>query len=78
MENIGAGECRLLLVAAKQLFFGAGDMPGSQTRYRRIGQAASARKEQLRELDAKFQKAAIGLRDLIEQYARKHGLYDDF
>ena len=68
----------MLLVAAKQLFFGAGDMPGTQTRYRRIRQAASAREERLTELDAKFQKAAVRLRDLTEQYARKHGLYDGF
>ena len=78
LEEVGAAECRILLVAAKQLFFGAGDMPGTQTRYRGICQAASARGEQLTELDAKFQEAAVRLRDLIEGYAQKDGLYDGF
>lgn len=79
LQEIGAAECCRLLVAAKQVLFGADDVPDTQdSRWSRIGEIAPAQEGRLEQLDRLFGKEAARLRDLAGQYARKHGLLDEF
>jgi hypothetical protein len=79
LQEIGAAECSRLVVAAKEVLFGADDVPGTQdSRCSRIGEMAPAREDKLEELDRQFGKESARLRHLAGQYARKHGLLEGF
>ena len=79
LQEIGAAECCHILIAAKEVLFGAHNVPGTQdSRWSRIGEMAPAQENRLEELDRLFGKEAAALRDLAGQYARKHGLLDGF
>jgi hypothetical protein len=77
LQEIGATACCRIVLAAKQSFFGAHDVPDTQaSRWDHIRRMAPVREKELRELDRSFNKAAATARDLVAQYARKHRLYD--
>jgi hypothetical protein len=77
LQEIGAMACCRIVLAAKQSFFGAHDVPDTQTsRWDHIRKMAPLREKELRQLDRSFTKEAATLRDLAAQYARKHRLYD--
>ncbi|MDB5517654.1 MAG: hypothetical protein JWQ17_4412 [Tardiphaga sp.] len=79
LQEIGAAECSRLVVAAKEVLFGADDVPGTQdSRCSRIGEMAPALEDKLEELDRQFGKESARLRHLAGQYARKHGLLEEF
>lgn len=79
LQEIGAPECRRILLAAKEMVFGAGDLPASQkARARLLKKMGPAQEQALEEFDRAFGQAAGTLRELVVQYALKHRLYDDF
>jgi hypothetical protein len=79
LEEIGATECGRILLAAKQVLFGAGDVPDTRaSRLDHVGRTTRAQEKKLGELDRLFWKEARLLRDLAARYARKYGLYDGF
>jgi hypothetical protein len=79
LQAIGAEECCRLLVAAKEVLFGARDVPVTQdSRWGQIGEISPAQEDRLEELDRLFGNEATRLRELAGQYARRHGLLDGF
>jgi hypothetical protein len=79
LEEIGAAECRRILLAAKEVAFGTGDLPASQkARARLLKKMGPTQEQALEEFDRSFGQAAGVLRESMVQYALKHGLYDDF
>lgn len=76
LEELGAAECRRLLIAAKALLFGSDAVPHTQTeRQRRMARSTSRCERELNELDGLFGKEAPALRERAAQYARKYGLH---
>ncbi len=79
LEETGAVECREILVAAKEVLFGAGDVPETQAaRFAVIEKMGPKRREALNALDRRFGAAAARMRELGRNYAAKHGLWDGF
>jgi hypothetical protein len=77
-EEIGAMACARLALEAKQIVFGARDVPDSAARWDQIKRMGSAREKKLDELDRLFGQEAVKLRELAAEYARKHRLLDGF
>jgi hypothetical protein len=76
LDEMGAPECRRILETAKQLIFGAGDVPGTQAeRFARVERTTAQREMKLTELDRQFVAAAAGMHDLVAEFARRHALY---
>jgi len=79
LDDIGAVECRDILIAAKAVLFGAGEVPATQAaRFPEIEKLGPARTEALNALDRRFGAAAARMRELGRDYAAKHGLWDGF
>ena len=76
LEEIGATECRRILLAAKQLVFGPREVPERAARLERLGKMTAAQADELEEFDRLFTNEAAGFRDRVAQFARKHRLYD--
>lgn len=76
LNELGAAECRRLLIAAKELLFGAGDVPPTQSeRQRRMASGTSVRERKLDDLDRQFGIEASALRDLTAKFAHTHKLF---
>jgi hypothetical protein len=81
LEEMGAAECRRILLAAKQLLFGEHEVPQMQAprfEYLDLEETEPAREEELVALDRAFLVEGDRLRDLLLQYAHKHRLFDGF
>ena len=79
LDDIGAAECRDILIAAKAVLFGAGDVPETQeARFPEVEKLGPARTEALNALDRRFGAQVAVLRDLGRDYAAKHGLWQGF
>jgi hypothetical protein len=81
LQEMGATECRRILLAAKQLLFGAQEVPGTQAArfdYLGVEEMDPGREQQLLALDRAFLAEGATLRDLLLQYAHKHRLFDGF
>jgi hypothetical protein len=81
LEEIGAAECRRILLAAKHVLFGDDEVPPTQAArfeyldFDKIGLAAD---QELIQLERAFGNETAKLRDLVAQYAQKHRLFDGF
>ena len=79
LEDIGAAECRDILIAAKDVLFGTDGVPDTQAaRLAEIEEMGPARTEALNAIDRRFGAAAARMRELGRDYAAKHGLWDGF
>jgi hypothetical protein len=78
LEEIGAEDCRRILLAAKQVVFGEHDVPDTQAARFDYLDLGPAQEKKLAELDRSFGDEAAKARHLVVQYARKHGLFDGF
>jgi hypothetical protein len=79
LAELGAGECHRLLVAAKEVLFGAGAVPRTQAeRQQRMARSTPARERKLDALDRLFGKESASLLELAARYAHKHNLYAGF
>jgi hypothetical protein len=76
LEEIGATECRRILLAAKQVVFDEHDVPGTQAARFDYLDLGPRQEKKLAELDRSFGVEAAKARELVAQYARKHGLFD--
>jgi hypothetical protein len=77
LEEMEAGACLEALNAAKELYFGAGDVPASQAeRFQHARRMTPARERKLSELDRRFSAASAGLRDGAAAFARRHALFE--
>jgi uncharacterized protein DUF4375 len=78
LEEMGAAECLRILLAAKQVLFGARDVPDDRfSRIDHMQRMGSARARELDEFNRQFGKEAATFHKLAAQYARKHELYPD-
>jgi hypothetical protein len=76
LAEIGAVECRDILIAAKDVLFGAGDVPATQAaRFPEIEKLGPARTEALNALDRRFGAQVAQLRELGRDYAARHSLW---
>jgi hypothetical protein len=73
---MAARECLSALDGAKQLFFGAEDVPGSQAeRWKRARCITSSGERKQAGLDRRFRSASAVLRDGAAAFARQHALF---
>jgi hypothetical protein len=76
LEEMGAHECLRALDAAKEMFFGAENVPDSQAeRWKRARRITPSRERRLAELDRQFSSASAVLRDGAADFARRHCLF---
>jgi len=79
LTEIGAGECRDILLAAKQIIFGADDVPEDRfSRWTYLEALTRAKENRVHELDRAFWGAARIALPLFRDYGHKHGLFDGF
>jgi hypothetical protein len=79
LTEIGAPECRDILLAAKQAIFGADDVPDERfSRATYLEQVTPATERRVNELAHAFLRAAAVARPLFHDYGRRHGLFDGF
>jgi hypothetical protein len=79
LDDIGAIECRDILIAAKAVLFGTGDVPPTQAaRFPEIEKLGPGRTDALNALDRLFGAASARLRELGREYVERHRLWEGF
>jgi hypothetical protein len=79
LDDLGAIECRDILISAKAVLFGRDDVPATQAaRFPEMEKLGPGRTEALNALDRRFGEAASRMRQLGRDYAEKHRLWEGF
>src|SRR5262249_36580708 len=78
LEEMGAAECRLILLAAKEILFGEREVPEAKAARFDYLDLKPAQEKKLAELDRSFGNEAAKLRELVAQYGQRHRLFDGF